>query len=269
MAPDLQGPIGIFDSGIGGLTVLAAIRRRLPHEDLLYLGDTARVPYGTKSAETVIRYARQCAQFLAERGVKAMVVACNTASAYALPELRRHFDVPILGVVEPGAQVASEASQRKVVGVIGTAGTIGSNAYGQALKGLDPKIRVVSRACPLFVPLVEEGWTDDQVAHLVVHKYLRDIKTEGIDTLILGCTHYPLLADIIRSELGDGVRLVDSAATTAQALDQRLNGEGPAKSPSKPTGSCRIYVTDMPSRFEAIARRFLGDDPPPITLVDL
>jgi glutamate racemase len=269
MASDLQGPIGIFDSGIGGLTVLAAIRRRLPHEDLLYLGDTARVPYGTKSAETVVRYARQCAQFLAERGVKAMVVACNTASAYALPELKRLFDVPILGVVEPGATFATETSQRKVVGVVGTSGTIASNAYGQALKALNPGIRVVSRACPLFVPLVEEGWTDDQVAHMVVHKYLKDMKSEGIDTLILGCTHYPLLADIIRDELGDGVEIVDSAWTTALALDQKLNGEAPAKSRSGPAGSCRIYVTDMPARFEAVARRFLGDDPPPITLVDL
>jgi glutamate racemase len=269
MASDPKGPIGIFDSGIGGLTVLAAIRRRLPHEDLLYLGDTARVPYGTKSAETVIRYARQCAQFLAQRGVKAIVVACNTASAYALPELRRHFDLPILGVVEPGAQVASEASRSKVIGVIGTAGTIGSNAYGQALKALDSEVRVVSRACPLFVPLVEEGWTDDQVAQMVVHRYLGDMKSEGIDTLILGCTHYPLLADIIRRELGDGVEIVDSAWTTALALDQRLNGEAPAKARTEREGSCRIYVTDMPARFEAVARRFLGHDLPSVMRVDL
>lgn len=263
-----SNPIGIFDSGIGGLTVMAAIGRLLPAESLIYLGDTARVPYGTKSAQTVVRYAKECAHFLVERGVKAIVIACNTASAFALPELANCFDIPILGVVEPGTACALGVSTRKVIGVIGTAGTIASNAYGDALKARSPGVRVVSRACPLFVPLVEEGWMDGSVVESIVDRYLEGMREEGIDTLILGCTHYPLLKDVIGRRLGGGIGLVDSAETTACELERLLKDKGlAATGQSKPVS--RIYVTDLPRRFETIARRFLGGDLPPVTRIDL
>ncbi|MFH0799054.1 MAG: glutamate racemase [Pseudomonadota bacterium] len=268
MALDPQGPIGIFDSGIGGLTVLAAIRRHLPHESLIYLGDTARLPYGTKSAETVVRYSRECAAFLIERGVKALVVACNTASAYALPELSRRFDLPVLGVIEPGSAAALAVSKSRGIGVIGTAGTIASNAYGSALKALDPRVRVVSRACPIFVPLVEEGWIENEVAVAAANRYLGGMREEGIDTLILGCTHYPLLAGVIGKTVGEGVALVDSAETTARALTELLAKNSIAASGAAGV-SHRIYVTDVPAKFESIAHRFLAGDLPSVTRVDL
>ncbi len=264
-----MGPIGVFDSGIGGLTVLAALRRLMPGDSFVYLGDTARVPYGTKSSETVIRYSRQCADFLVEKDVRAIVVACNTASACALPDLGNRFDIPILGVVNPGAEAAIAATKSGVIGVIGTAGTIGSNAYGSALKAKDSSVRVVSRASPLLVPLVEEGWIASDIARAVVREYLSDMAVEGIDTLILGCTHYPLLSDLIASELGGGVTLVDSADTTAVALRELLQLRGLLITSDEKPVSNRIYVTDIPSRFEVIGRRFLGDDPPPVTRVDL
>lgn len=260
--------IGIFDSGIGGLTVFAAVRRLLPNETLLYLGDTARVPYGTKSAETVIRYARECGGFLVERGVKAVVVACNTASAFALPDLAARLELPVLGVIRPGCRAALEASAGKGIGVIGTAGTVGSNAYGSVLKELHPGVRVVSRACPLFVPLVEEGWVENDVARAAAQRYLMGMRREGIDTLILGCTHYPLLKGLIAETMGEGVALVDSADATARTLQQLLSenalaADGRAHSPH------HIYVTDLPARFEAIAHRFLEGDLPQISRVDL
>lgn len=263
-----QSPIGIFDSGIGGLTVLAEVRRRLPNESILYLGDTARVPYGTKSAETVVRYARQCAAFLVERGVKALVVACNTASAYALPDLCKSFDLPVQGVVEPGCRAALAASRKKSIGVIGTAGTIASNAYGSTLKSMDPSVRVVSRACPLFVPLVEEGWIDNEVADAAARRYLDGLGSEGIDTLILGCTHYPLLKNSIARHMGEGVALVDSAAVCAGSLEEMLVKKGIAAEPGL-ASQCHLYVTDLPSRFESIAHRFLDKETPPVTRVDL
>lgn len=268
MAGNPTRPIGVFDSGIGGLTVFAAVRRHLPDESLIYLGDTARVPYGTKSAETVVRYARECAAFLIDRGVKALVVACNTASAHALPELARRFDLPVLGVVLPGARAALAATKSRAIGVIGTAGTIASNAYGNALKELDPSVRVVSRACPLFVPLVEEGWLDNEVTLAAARRYLDGMRSEGMDALILGCTHYPLLADVIRRTMGDGVVLVDSAETTARSLKELLLDRGiQADGPLEPRH--QIYVTDLPAKFEAIAGRFLGAEMPPIARVDL
>ncbi len=268
MAIQSQAPIGIFDSGIGGLTVFAAVRACLPNESVLYLGDTARVPYGTKSAETVIRYSRECAGFLMERGVKAVVVACNTASAYALPDLTSTLGVPVLGVIGPGSQAALAKSRSAVIGVIGTSGTIASNAYGAELKKLHPGVRVVSRACPLFVPLVEEGWTDNEVAEAAAQRYLAGLGEEGIDTLILGCTHYPLLKEAIGRQLGGGVRLVDSAESTAEALRELLQQRG-LTAPASSVPSSHLYVTDLPGRFESIARRFLCGDPPPVTRVDL
>lgn len=266
-----RSPIGVIDSGIGGLTVVAAIRRLMPHESIMYLGDTARLPYGTKSAETVIRYARECAGFLVERGIKALVVACNTISAYALPELMRS-GVPLLGVVEPGALAAVRQSRGRVIGVIGTAGTIASNAYGKALKSLDPKIRVVSRACPMFVPLVEEGWLENDVTDLVVRRYLDGMRNEGMDVLILGCTHYPLIADAIGRAVGEGISLVDSAQTTASALDDMLGKEdlvAPGSADEAGGKSCRIYVTDLSANFERLAGLFLGEESSSITRVDL
>lgn len=263
-----RSPIGIFDSGIGGLTVFAAVRRRLPDESILYIGDTARVPYGTKSAETVIRYAKECAGFLVDRGVKALVVACNTASAYALPDITASFDVPVIGVVEPGCRAALKTTRNGGIGVIGTAGTVGSNAYGSSLKRFNPEARVVSRACPLFVPLVEEGWTDGEVARAVAERYLSGLRSEGIDTLILGCTHYPLLKPIIAEEMGEGVSLVDSAEATADGLAGMLADGGLAvEKASSPEH--HLYVTDLPARFETIAHRFLEGDLPQVSRVDL
>ena len=263
-----RSPIGIFDSGIGGLTVFAAVRRRLPNESILYLGDTARVPYGTKSAETVARYARECAGFLVERGVKALVVACNTASAYALPDIAARFDVPVIGVVEPGCRAALTATRNGGIGVIGTAGTVGSNAYGSSLKEFNPEARVVSRACPLFVPLVEEGWTDGEITRAVAARYLNGFRSEGIDTLILGCTHYPLLKPVIAEQMGEGVALVDSAEATADGLAGML-ADGGLASEKGSNAEHHLYVTDLPARFETIAHRFLEGDLPQVSRVDL
>lgn len=267
MMLDRNAPIGIFDSGIGGLTVLSAVRKALPSENLVYLGDTARVPYGTKSAETVARYASECADFLLKRNVKAIVVACNTASAYALSELTRKFDVPVLGVIGPGAKAAVVASKRRSIGVIGTWGTISSNAYGKALKALDKDICVISSACPLFVPLVEEGWTDNDVTRAAAARYLEGLKNESIDALILGCTHYPLLKEAIAEFMGGGVSLVDSADTTAGALKDLLEGMDLMAEAGR--GSYNLYVTDLPTKFEMIAEKFLGEMPPRVTRVDL
>jgi glutamate racemase len=268
MMDNASAPIGIFDSGIGGLTVLAAVRRRLPSESILYLGDTARVPYGTKSAETVVRYARECAGFLVERGVKAMVVACNTASAYALPDIAASFDAPVIGVVEPGCRAALGATRNGCIGVIGTAGTVGSNAYGSSLKKLNPETRVVSRACPLFVPLVEEGWTDGEITRAVAGRYLNGLTSEGVDTLILGCTHYPLLKPIIAEQMGEGVALVDSAEATAAQLAEIL-ADGGLAADRAGAPEHHVYVTDLPARFETIAHRFLEGDLPQVSRVDL
>ncbi len=262
-----DAPIGIFDSGIGGLTVLSAIRRHLPCEHLIYLGDTARVPYGTKSAETVVRYSSECAEFLMEKGAKAIVVACNTASAFALSAISSKFDLPVIGVIAPGAAAAAAISRKKVVGVIGTTGTIASNAYGRELKSIDSNIRVVSRACPLFVSLVEEGWLDNEVAEAAARIYLDGMRGEGIDALVLGCTHYPLLKGVIGRYLGDSVVLVDSAETTATFLSDTL--EAAELKSDRPAGNYKIYVTDLPGRFERIAGAFLGEEPPSVTRVDL
>lgn len=263
-----ERPIGIFDSGIGGLTVFAEIKRRLPNESLIYLGDNARVPYGTKSAETVIRYSLENAAFLNSRGVKAIVVACNTASALALPALSEKFDLPILGVVIPGAKEAIAASKRRSVGVIGTSATISSDAYSRALRELDGNVHVVSQACPLFVPLVEEGWIDNDVAHAAAKHYLSDMHKEGIDVLILGCTHYPLLKPLIRDVVGSDIRLVDSAEATAAALETLLERDG-VRNRTQSKAQYQIYVTDLPSRFEAVARRFLHNDLPTVRHVTL
>jgi len=249
--------IGIFDSGVGGLTVLKEVVRTLPQEDTIYLGDTARVPYGTKSPETVIRYSRQIARYLLSRDIKLLVVACNTASAVALAALEKEFPIPIVGVIEPGARAAALATTTGKVGVIGTAATVGSSAYTKAIKRINPEIEVVTRACPLFVPLAEEGWVDNQVARLTAELYLKELKEEGVDTLVLGCTHYPILKSVIAEVMGPGVTLVDSAEQTALTVAGIL-AERDLLRPSGETGNHHYYVTDIPAGFIRVGNRFLG-----------
>lgn len=260
--------IGIFDSGVGGLTVFAAIRRSLPNESLIYLGDTARVPYGTKSAETVIKYSIQNAHFLVQRGIKALVVACNTSSAYSLPFLRKEVGVPVIGVIEPGARAALKASKTKNIGVIGTSATIASNAYARLLKEYDPSVKVVSQSCPLFVPLVEEGWFDGDVTKAVAKIYLESFAKEKIDALILGCTHYPLLKSVIQEVAGGGVKLVDSAEAVAACVAEELAGQG-LLIKEKQKAIHQLYVTDLPARFEMIATNFLDKDIPSVKRIEL
>lgn len=252
-----QAPIGVFDSGVGGLTVVRQIETRLPAESVLYLGDTARVPYGTKSPETVIRYARACADFLTAQDIKLMVVACNTASAFGMEALRDHLDIPVLGVIEPGARAAVAATHNGRIGVIGTAGTVRSGRYAAVLRGLDPALEVHSRACPLFVPLAEEGWTAGEVPRSVARAYLEPLLARGIDTLVLGCTHYPLLKAVIGEIAGEAVTLVDSAAETAVAVQATLESmELCSSSPLVPR--FRFFVSDAPEMFMQVGKRFLG-----------
>jgi glutamate racemase len=245
--------IGIFDSGVGGLTVQRAILDAVPAADTIYLGDTARVPYGTKSAETVTQYSLRNARFLARHGIDLLVVACNTVSAVALPALRAALSIPVVGVVDPGAHVAAQVSRSGRIGVVGTQGTIASGAYQAALRRERPEASVVARACPLFVPLAEEGWTDpsDELVRGIVSRYLAPFREEGIDTLVLGCTHYPLLEAAIGAEL-PGVTLVDSARAIAADVRERF---GPLAAGA---GRHAFFVTDTPERFLAVAGRFLG-----------
>lgn len=249
--------VGIFDSGVGGLTVLKEIVKALPQEDTIYLGDTARVPYGTKSPETVTRYALEITRFLVSRDIKLLVVACNTASAVCIDVLRSEFDIPIIGVIEPGARRAAAVTRSGRVGVIGTEGTIRSSAYAKAIKRVNPDIEVVTRACPLFVPLAEEGWVDNEVARLAAEAYLGDLRAGGVDTLVLGCTHYPLLKGIIGQVMGSDVRLVDSAEETARTVAETLAAEGLLR-PEAEKGNHHYFVTDVPAGFVRVGNRFLG-----------
>jgi glutamate racemase len=256
--------IGVFDSGVGGLTVVAALRRRLPRESILYLGDTARLPYGSKSPETVTRYTRRNLEFLLERGVKAVVVACNTASALALPHLES--EVPLWGVIEPGARQAAAASGGRV-GVIATEATVRSDAYPRALRRLRSDLEIVSRACPLFVPLVEEGWHDDSITGQVAERYLAPLLAAGIDTLVLGCTHYPLLVPVLERVVGPGVRLVDSAEAVAEVVAAGLAEKGLAAGDQ--TAVHRLCVTDAGETFQRLAGRILGDPGVPLEWVEV
>jgi glutamate racemase len=249
--------IGVFDSGIGGLTVLQKIIELLPKENTIYLGDTARAPYGTKSVETVLRYSFENSEFLVEKGVKLLVVACNTSTAIALDRLRSSLEVPVIGVIEPGATKALDVTKNKKIGVIGTEATIQSGAYTKALRAKDLKVEVYSRACPLFVPLVEEGWTDNAVVEMTVKVYLGSLKQSGIDTLILGCTHYPLLKKAVRKFLGDTVCLVDSAEEIAKEVGSVLKKDSLAR--KNGGGSHSFFVTDAPDRFVKVGQRFLGE----------
>ncbi len=256
-------PIGIFDSGVGGLTVLRAVRQRLPRESVVYLGDTARVPYGTKSHATIERYAIEDAAFLVEKGVKMIVVACNTASAMARERLRQEFDVPFLTVLGPGARAAARTTRSGRIGVIATEATIGSGAYERAIHEAcgERAVEVFSRACPLFVPLVEEGETDSQVARLLADQYLAPLREQLIDTLVLGCTHYPLLKTVIAETMGEGVTLIDSAEAVAEETAQLLKQHGQLvdqQAGDKQPSQSRFYVTDAAQRFHKIAERILG-----------
>ncbi len=256
----MKQAIGIFDSGIGGLTVQREIKSLLPYEDTIYLGDTARVPYGTKSQETVNRYSMEDAGFLMKRGVKLLVVACNTASAYALGNLRDRLTVPVVGVIEPGARKAVQVTTRKRVGVIGTEGTIKSMAYVNTIKSMDPEVSVHTQACPLFVPLAEEGWTDNEVAFLSAVTYLHNLKREAVDTVVLGCTHYPLLKGTLRKVMGEDVNLIDSAEETALEVGRVLMERGLKRTERHGPAEHLFYVTDSPDRFTMVGRRFLGDE---------
>ena len=258
MSVDRNSPIGVFDSGVGGLTVALEIMRNLPSEDIVYFGDTARVPYGSKSAETIIRYSEQICRFLIGKQVKAIVVACNTASAFALETLQKEFHIPIIGVIKAGAEVAAAGTRNKRVGIIGTEGTIGSGIHASFLKNLDPEIRVIGKACPLFVPLAEEGWTHDPVTEEVARRYLEELKQQDIDTLILGCTHYPLLRSTIRKVIGDGVQLVNPAFETALELKQLLK-EKELEHDFQPPEELRhrFYVSDLADKFRRFANTIL------------
>ena len=251
-------PIGIFDSGIGGLTVARAIYERLPHESTVYFGDTARVPYGPKSPETVRRYSLEILDWLLLQKVKAVVIACNTSTAHALETLQQHSPVPVIGVIDPGARAAASASVAGPIGVIGTAGTIASNAYARAIQRRRPNARVEQRACPLFVPLVEEGWFDHPAAELIAREYLEPLRQAGVDTLVLGCTHYPLLKPLIQRVMGRDVRLIDSgeetAAVVAHVLD-RNNLRAPEDGPVEH----RFAVSDDEARFRQVGARFIGE----------
>lgn len=253
-----DAPIGVFDSGIGGLTVVSAIMDALPNERVVYVGDTARVPYGPKSPETVIRYSQQIEHWLLEQQVKAIVIACNTATAHALETLQRESPVPVVGVVQPGARAAVQATRNGHIGVIGTAGTINSGAYHRAIAALSPDATVVGIACPLFVPLVEEGWLDHPASRLIAESYLLPLRTDHIDTLVLGCTHYPLLKPIIREMVGDDVVLVDSAAETAHALRDVLRERGLDASAGRVGVPHRFIATDAPETFRRVGQRFIG-----------
>ena len=261
-----QQPIGVFDSGIGGLTVLRELLTRLPGESFVYFGDTARVPYGTKSAETVQRFSRENVHFLLDRNVKMVVVACNTASSHALPMLESEFEVPIVGVIEPGVRAAVEATRDGRIGVIGTAATVRSNAYPSKIQAKLPDAMVISQACPLFVPLVEEGWIDSPLTRMVAREYLKVYDGTGIDTLVLGCTHYPLLKGVIGEAVGKDVVLVDSAVETAREVEGVLRERGIAGSGG---GDFHIILSDTSPAFEGLATRCLGRVVPDIELVSV
>jgi glutamate racemase len=256
-AADASAPIGVFDSGIGGLTVVRELMRQLPDESIIYFGDTARLPYGPKSSETVIRYSREITSFLRDQGVKIVVVACNTATAHALPTLRDEYDLPIIGVIEPGSRAAARATRSGSIGVIGTQGTINSRAYERAIAAELPSARITARACPLFVPLVEEGWLQTEATNLIAHEYLAPFAGGTVDTLVLGCTHYPLLKRAIGEVVGRQVRLIDSAEETAAETvatlrDRKLTREG------ETNPRYRFISSDIPNQFLRVGQRFLG-----------
>jgi glutamate racemase len=251
-----RSPIGIFDSGIGGLTVVKAVRHILPNEDIIYLGDTARLPYGTKSTDAIIQFSIENTQFLIDRGVKYIVIACYSSASVALDIVKKKFTVPVIGVIKPGVRKAIQLTRTGRIGVIGTSLTIFSGAYERAFKDLNDDIEVLGRACPLFVPLVEEGWLEHKATYLIAHEYLEPLKKDNVDTLLLGCTHYPLLAKVIREIMG-GINYVDASTEVGVELKQslaQLELENPDRG-----GSTAIYLTDLSVNFKEIGERFLGE----------
>lgn len=257
-----DAPIGVFDSGVGGLTVAREIINQIPNERIVYFGDTARVPYGSKSKDTIIRFSRQIIRFLQTEGVKAIVIACNTASAFAIDVVSKEFDMPIIGVVKPGARVAAATTKNNRIGIIGTEGTINSGIYTEFITNLRPEVKVIGKACPLFVPLVEEGMTDDIITRQVIERYLSSFKKENIDSLILGCTHYPLLRKSIGEFMGPEVNLVNPAYETALELKRVLERENLANKKDKdsPSEMYRFYVSDAAEKFKKLANSILPFD---------
>ena len=251
-----KAPLGVFDSGIGGLTVARALFERLPNESIIYFGDTARVPYGPKSPDTVRRYSAEILAYLLKRGVKAVVIACNTSTAHALGYLKERSPVPVVGVIEPGARAAVAATKTGTIGVIGTAGTIASGAYERAITALRPDVRVYSRPCPLFVPLVEEGWFDHPAAELIAREYLEPLKRAQVDVLVLGCTHYPLLKKLLSRVMGPDVKLVDSAEETAKVVSDELERQGLLANGG--AHEHRFVVSDDEPHFRKVGALFLG-----------
>lgn len=258
-------PIGVFDSGVGGLTAVREIFRTLPGESVVYFGDTARLPYGSKSRETVTRFSLEIASFLVRQNVKCLVVACNTASSYALEALSRRLDIPVIGVVEPAVRTAVAASPHGRIGLIGTLGTVGSGSYARAIEKVAPGASVIARACPLFVPLIEEGWIDHPVTRQVAEEYLLELRNGHLESLILGCTHYPLIAPLIHELMGHGVTLVDSGSEAARATAVLLRERGQLASGNP---EHRFFLSDEPRNFTRIAQSFLGRELPPTIVVD-
>lgn len=267
----IEAPIGVFDSGVGGLTVAREIMRQMPNERIVYFGDTARVPYGSKSQNTIIRYSRQIIRFLRTKKVKAIVIACNTASAYALDIIEEELDIPIIGVVKPGAKVAAKATRNGKIGVIGTEGTINSDIYSEFLHMQNKDLTIVGKACPLFVPLVEENWIKDSVTVEVANRYLSGLKESGIDTLILGCTHYPLLRSIVKQVIGDGVTLVNPAYETAVEVKELLekNQLINTKNQTNDGSGYEFYVSDAADKFKQFANSILPYDIATTKLVNI
>ncbi len=264
-------PIGVFDSGLGGLTVVREIRKRLPCEKIIYLGDSARVPYGTRSSQTVIRYAWNCSQYLVKHGLKMLVVACNTASAVAMPSLRDKVDLPVLGVISAGARAAVAATRNGKIGVIGTTGTIASGSYPEEIGALDGSCSVHQNPAPLLVPLAEEGWLEGDVPRLAAIRYVEPLVAEGIDVLLLGCTHYPILAAPLREalqSLGSEAIIVDSATAMTREVERSLGDNDLGRGRDR-AGSLRCHVTDLPSSFQTVAGRFLGEPVGEVEKVDI
>ncbi|MFQ5866832.1 MAG: glutamate racemase [bacterium] len=264
----MERPIGVFDSGVGGLTVVSELFRILPQEDIIYFGDTAHLPYGSKSKQAVTRFSLDIANFLKAQKVKIIVVACNTASSFALSSLREKIDLPVIGVIEPGAQAAISTTRNLKIGIIGTEGTIKSRAFEEAVKRMDRNVKVFSQACPLFVPLVEEGWLDEPETSQIAKKYLSSLKNKGIDTLILGCTHYPLLKVLLSRIMGQEVSLIDTAEAMAKAVESRL-GEKNLLRKGNRKAIYKFFVSDDPEKFLQLGRKFLGKSMDKAERVDL
>lgn len=264
----MEAPIGVFDSGVGGLTVVREIMRQLPSENVIYFGDTARVPYGSKSKQTVLKFSKQIVRFLMTKNVKAIVFACNTASALALEDMRKDITIPVIGVVRPGAKMATEMSVTKSVGIIGTDATIKSGIYTDYIRQLDPDITVVGRACPLFVPLVEEGLLEDRITDDMVDRYLSELKPYNVDSLVLGCTHYPLLMNPIKRYMGNNVTLINPAYETAKELKNILKSNN-LLNEKKINPSYDFYVSDGVDKFKAFADRVLPIHVTDVKVVDI